>query len=200
MTMKKNRKMNIPMSIASILLCLVLFSLYMTSGMLAKYTTGGSGKGNGRVAKLSVTAAVVSENNGSITFEPDPDGNGAFESSDATFAVKVTNTSEVAVRYNITLKFDPAVLAYVNVNSTALSGKPLVVKTTGSGDSVKPTGEIMLLGTDLKPGSSNATETFTFSIDRDSFFEAATLNQTGLALDKPVEINFDAFVDFVQID
>ena len=93
----KNKKVNIPIRIASVMLCLVLFSLYMTSGMFAKYTTGGNGKGNGRVAKFSVTATDAGESE--YVFDQ------AKQQPDGSYAVTVKNDSEVAVRYTIILKF-----------------------------------------------------------------------------------------------
>lgn len=50
MASRRRSKLNIPMFIASLLLCLTLFSFHLTSGLYAKYTTVSSGSDSGRVA------------------------------------------------------------------------------------------------------------------------------------------------------
>jgi hypothetical protein len=44
-----NAKVNIPMCLACVLLCLTLVSIHLTSGLYAKYTVSGSGSDNARV-------------------------------------------------------------------------------------------------------------------------------------------------------
>ncbi len=46
---RKIRKVNLPMAIASVLFCLTLFSIYLTSGLYARYTSTGIGKDTARV-------------------------------------------------------------------------------------------------------------------------------------------------------
>ena len=48
-------KMNIPMCLAAILLCLTLFSFYLCGGLYARYTTSDSGEDAGRVARFDVS-------------------------------------------------------------------------------------------------------------------------------------------------
>lgn len=48
----KTAKVNIPMCIASILFCLTLISIYLTSGLYAKYTNLTSGSASARVIKF----------------------------------------------------------------------------------------------------------------------------------------------------
>ena len=45
-------KMNIPMCLAAILLCLTLFSIHLTSGLYAKYISSASGNDSARVIKF----------------------------------------------------------------------------------------------------------------------------------------------------
>ena len=85
------------------MLCLVLFSLYMTSGMFAKYATGGTSSGNGRVAKFSVTA--TDQGKSEYVFDQ-----AAAQQPDGSYEVTIENDSEVAVRYTIILKFDRAIM------------------------------------------------------------------------------------------
>ena len=175
MTMKKNRKMNIPMSIASILLCLVLFSLYMTSGMLAKYTTGGGAKGNGRVAKFSVT------------LEPDGDTEFEFiqkaEQPAGKYKLKVSNPSEVAVRYTLVLEFPDSLPPYVKV----MRGETEIPPETADRKIVR------LNGGDLAP-KGTGEETISFAVDYNVF-----VREVGAGVNT-VTLDFSAIANFVQID
>ena len=174
MEMKKNRRINIPMRIASILLCLVLFSVYMTSGMLAKYTTGGSGKDQGRVAKFSVSAAADNAN-----YE--------FKQSDKeteqvkSYTVTVNNPSEVAVRYTVQLQFDEAVPDYLVIKR----GDTPVTPSTVDRKLVE------LQGGTLAP-KGTGTDTISFSIDYNKFVQSNSGHE--------VTLDFSAAVKFIQID
>ena len=176
MTMKKNRKMNIPMSIASILLCLVLFSLYMTSGMLAKYTTGGSGKGDGRVAKFSVKLEPVGDTEFNFTQKANPQPTG-------TYKLKVSNPSEVAVRYTLVLEFPDSLPTYVKV----MRGTEEIEPTTVDRKIVE------LKGGDLAP-KGTGEETIRFAVDYNVFVRDVAAGVNTVTLD------FSAVANFVQID
>lgn len=80
------------MRIAAVLLCLVMVSVHLMSGMYAKYTTNGSGTDDARVAKFDV------EINGSadVTVDCKTGDNGTYE-------ITVNNKSEVAVSYTISV-------------------------------------------------------------------------------------------------
>ena len=88
-------KMNIPMCLAAILLCLTLFSFYLCGGLYARYTTSDSGEDAARVARFDVSedGAYFSEN---LLIETVP---GSVERE-----IVVTNNSEVAVAYTVTIK------------------------------------------------------------------------------------------------
>ena len=88
-------KMNIPMYLAAILLCLTLFSFYLCGGLYARYTTSDSGEDAGRVARFDVSedGAYFSKN---LLIETAP---GRVERE-----IVVTNNSEVAVAYTVTIK------------------------------------------------------------------------------------------------
>ena len=88
-------KMNIPMCLAAILLCLTLFSFYLCGGLYARYTTSDSGEDAARVARFDVSedGAYFSEN---LLIETAP---GRVERE-----IVVTNNSEVAVAYTVTIK------------------------------------------------------------------------------------------------
>jgi len=88
-------KMNIPMCLAAILLCLTLFSFYLCGGLYARYTTSDSGEDAARVARFDVSedGAYFSKN---LLIETVP---GSVERE-----IVVTNNSEVAVAYTVTIK------------------------------------------------------------------------------------------------
>jgi len=88
-------KMNIPMCLAAILLCLTLFSFHFRGGLYARYTTSDSGEDAGRVARFDVSedGAYFSKN---LLIETAP---GKVERE-----IVVTNNSEVAVAYTVTIK------------------------------------------------------------------------------------------------
>jgi len=88
-------KMNIPMCLAAILLCLTLFSFYLCGGLYARYTTSNSGEDAARVARFDVSedGAYFSKN---LLIETAP---GKVERE-----IVVTNNSEVAVAYTVTIK------------------------------------------------------------------------------------------------
>ena len=92
---KKTAKVNIPMCIASCLFCLTLFSFYLCGGLYARYTTSDSGEDAARVARFDVSedGAYFSEN---LLIETVP---GSVEKE-----IVVTNNSEVAVAYTVTIK------------------------------------------------------------------------------------------------
>ncbi len=171
----KNKKVNIPIRIASVMLCLVLFSLYMTSGMLAKYTTGGNGKIDSRVAKFNVTATDAGENE--YVFDQ------AKQQPDGSYLVTVKNDSEVAVRYTIILKFDRAIPGYLEI--------------TGDGFEVKYEDDrkvARLEGGDLIPNNDTVTKKITFGVNYDEFVDGVTLGQ------QTETISFDTIVRLTQID
>lgn len=173
----KNKKVNIPIRIASVMLCLVLFSLYMTSGMFAKYTTGGNGKGNGRVAKFSVTATDAGESE--YVFDQ------AKQQPDGSYAVTVKNDSEVAVRYTIILRFSEDIPNYLTIT-------PDENVTVSPDENDKKV--VMLTGGDLIPKSSAVTKTITFGVNYDEFVDGVTLGQ------QTETISFDTIVRLTQID
>lgn len=82
--------------IALILLCLVMISVHMMSGMYAKYTTSGTGSDDARVAKFDVVVTGVPAD--SIVVYSETAGD--------VYSIRVENRSEVAVSYDISVKFE----------------------------------------------------------------------------------------------
>ena len=90
----KGPKMNIPMCIAAVLFCLVLFTTHLTGGLLARYTASGSANDNARVAKFRVTENYTTFSD-SLVMGVSP---GTIERT-----IEVKNDSEVVVAYTITI-------------------------------------------------------------------------------------------------
>lgn len=87
--MRVKNPSGIIMRIAIILLCLVLFSAHLASGMFARYTVAGNGTAASRAAKIDLK--VTSAQTGL-----DDDGKYAFS---------VKNDSEVAFSYDLVVTF-----------------------------------------------------------------------------------------------
>ena len=100
-------KLNIPMCAALVLLFLTMLSIHLTSGLYARYTAAAEAGDSARVAKFDVSA-VVDE---AITLD--------CTEGDMTAECKiaVTNDSEVAVSYSVTIVFNEV-----------LNGTDLIVK------------------------------------------------------------------------
>ena len=89
----------ITLRIAAVLLCLVLFSMHLTAGLYARYTAKQGGTDSARVAAFNVDVEGVGN---SVTVDY-VKGNG----QDAGIQkLKITNNSEVAVSYDITVEIE----------------------------------------------------------------------------------------------
>lgn len=79
-----------PLRVAAALLCMVLASSYLLSGLYARYTTAATGTDSARVAVFDITQTPASD---SQEFAVDAMAPGLSR----TYTVSVTNKSEVAV-------------------------------------------------------------------------------------------------------
>lgn len=91
-------RMNIPICLAGILLCLTMFSIYVASNLFARYQTTASSEDDARVAKFDV--AVTGETQNPVFAYGTPKGNAC--------TITVENRSEVAVRYDVIVTLDAA--------------------------------------------------------------------------------------------
>lgn len=73
--MRVNKLSGIVMRVTAVLICLVLFSAHLASGMFAKYTVGASEESNARVAKLNVNVKPSEEG---LTFDASLNGTYQF--------------------------------------------------------------------------------------------------------------------------
>lgn len=99
---KSNKKTPIVFYVGIVLACLTLISVYMTSGLYARYTTRATSSDSARVAKFRVTDTLtVTDSKGDVvhSFTMFEDSLIPGESTTYTFAVQ--NDSEVAVRFSV---------------------------------------------------------------------------------------------------
>lgn len=92
---RKHKKVNKPMVVACILFYFTLVSVWMTSGLYAKYVSADSAEDSARVAKFEVTEDVTQFSK-DLLIEISP----GVLSQD----IQIVNNSEVAIDYTITLK------------------------------------------------------------------------------------------------
>lgn len=90
-----------------VLLCLVLFSAHLTSGLYARYATEATGSAGARVAKFDVASEEKSEFSINLDFY-DP----AKQTASIQFAV--TSSSEVAVEYDVVLELPEEIISLIN--------------------------------------------------------------------------------------
>lgn len=94
-------KKNITMYLACILLCLVLITTYMTSGLYARYVYEESFDDNARVAKFDITDSVENKTI-PIDIVPDDYTDGT-KKGQQVLTINVTNSSEVAAKYSLSV-------------------------------------------------------------------------------------------------
>ena len=133
--MRVNKLSGIVMRAAAILICLVLFSAHLASGMFARYTTGAANSGNVRVAKFNVN--VIEQE--ALTL--DADGNGTYK-----FLVK--NNSETGFRYDIKLK---------------ITSTDEYLETFGASAVAKACTDVKLNGVEGTPSSDGSVYTFSIT-------------------------------------
>lgn len=103
-----DRKVNIPMALACVLLCLTLISMHLTGGLFARYTAKGDGGDSARVAKFSVLSTLIPQEE-KVSFQCSPSETGEFD-------LTVQNRSEVAVEYTVDVVLDQEVDSRLTVS------------------------------------------------------------------------------------
>lgn len=90
---RKNKiKINIPIRVAAVLLCLTLVLTYLVSGLFARYVTSSESSSSARVAKFSIEGEGILSESIAVSLAP-----GGYE--EKTFSIK--NNSEVSVEYTV---------------------------------------------------------------------------------------------------
>lgn len=176
---REKGRANIPLLIAALLICGVLLSMYFTSGVLARYTAEGSGNDAARVAIFNTSLERKAEESDAVLSYIYPVAVNVSD-EDNSYTLLVKNNSEVAVRYTVELRFQNDVPAYLTVEGGTVSEDDAKI--------------ITLSGGELAPNSDVVSYSIEFGIDLDKFTEDAD------GLSASAELDFDAFVKFVQID
>ena len=132
--------------IAAAMLCLVLLSFHMLSGLYARYTTSGKGEDTARVAKFDVQ--VVGDNAKDISIS-------SVTSSSSFYQFTIANNSEVAVKYDLTCTIVPRDTGY-QYKPDAIVG----IFNTNNGE--------------LAPGAASDSHTLTIQVDWATFTQNVT--------------------------
>ena len=132
-------KKNIPLRLAAILLCLTLFSAYLTAGLFARYTVQGNSGDTARVAGFHPTATLTPTNpaDSKIIYEV-----GAAK-YDLTYNITITNPSEVAVTYDVVISF-----ADDKLNGAIFNFNGETQTVSGSGSLTFEDGDVVLAAND----------------------------------------------------
>jgi hypothetical protein len=179
--MGKQGKINIPMMLACVLLCLTLISMHLTGGLFARYVSTAESSDSARVAKFS----ILGEKSEDITIECGNADNGEY-------TVTVKNQSEVAVTYGIAIRFDEE----LNDKKLSITLKEGETEKAGQLSDDSKTVEYGTLGS-LAPGGEQAY-TLMFTVDDWSY---VTEEATGLATQVySKELNFHVDIHAEQID
>ena len=180
---RNKKKVSIPFSIAVLLICLLMFSLYLTSGMLARYTTTATAGDKARAAKFDVGATGST---GTMAFVY-TDGKFAPNPADSNvYTLTVTNKSEVAVRYNVVIENVPAYI-------TATVGETVYSSDENGKITIAALGELAANTT------ANGVMTITFNVT-DGCLDTLEQTDSDTLVAKDQTIEFDAIIKIVQID
>jgi hypothetical protein len=146
---------------AMVLLCLVLFSAHLTSGLYARYTSTSSAGDNARVAKFDVSSAKNTEK---VDFKIDLDFFDPQKQSDY-IEFDVFSSSEVAVRYDVVLVLPEGMVELIEDGILVISLDENVPPTTVDGTNRTV---IFDAGTFNAAEEQNRTHKLTFSFEEGS--------------------------------
>lgn len=161
--------------IAALLLCFVTASACMMSGLLAKYSTTGSGSDEARVAKFDVVVSGMPSDTIQVICNN-------YDGDTGVYTFTVTNNSEVAVEYDVKLTYTPDV-NYITAKIDGTAVGWLDTSTQGFPN----------VGV-LAPGADK-THTLTLTVDWDLFTKEAS-NSSAFTKD----INFTITLSVEQVD
>lgn len=157
--------------VTSTLLMLVLVTAYLLSGLLAKYTAANASGQSARVARFSV-GAVADKESFTVT-----------EEQSGEYRLLLTNDSETAVNYTVTLTLDRQLPSWASVT---MDGTAPVESDDGKTLTFDKAGSLAV--------NSEKTAVISFSADWQNYIsEAADGSYSTI-------IGFEAAVKFVQID
>lgn len=111
---------NIPIRVAAVLFCLTLLSVYLVTGLFARYSTTAQSSDQARVAAFSIQGGGALSK--TIKAEVAPNGSG-------TVTLAIHNKSEVAVEYTIVVDNEtnnlPLKFALTKTDATSTTPNPV---------------------------------------------------------------------------
>ncbi len=182
MVKKASRKLNIPLQLAAILLCLTLISLYLVSGLLAKYTAQGENTHSARIAAFA-PKAVLEEDVWEYNLAKSKKDNIFY----FDYPLKITNASEVDVSYHISISLR---------NSSMIGADFTINDTTKTADSLTPL-EFKNVGTLDANNTTGIEQNIRVTITEETY-NAIMGNYTGDT--DSFKTFFDVAVMFTQVD
>lgn len=192
--MKVKNLSGIVMRIAAVLICLVLFSAHLASGMFARYTVSGGGDGSARVASYHVD--IISADNNQL----DLIGNNT--DGVATYRFKVENQSEVPVKYQLSVVFsDPLDEGHFVPNYSNVQIDGIDPDSHDVDDAGKHTYDFIVTNNQLSAHSSSDVHTLTFNTSM-SWTETTDnrLADTAIQVNTGNKYPVKVFADVTQIN
>jgi len=164
--------------IAGVLLCLTLFSFYLTAGLYARYGTGSESGDSARVAAFDVKVSGP-ENVTCVVSAMEP----------GQITLTVDNDSEVAVAYSFRIRINETAGCGVRTVLDGDAGKTLTFSANADTQGSYPqVGQLAV-------GAAEVSHTVSFApLD----WAGITAEATGGSVEKSQP--FEIFVDIVQID
>ena len=187
---------SILMRTAGILFALTAVTVWATSFLFAKYTTGGKGVDKSGVAEFNVVAEGTQEE---TVIDLSEGGTGEY-------TVTLTNKSETAVSASLVIDYSKIGKLINKVEAVTGDGENAAeLNCTLDADTFKATTGAVALG---PKGTAAATKTVKLTITFPAVDDAAADMNTILALTKPMtglsgetgKLPFDIFAVFTQID
>ena len=184
------------MRTAGILFALTAVTVWATSFLFAKYTTGDKGVDKSGVAEFNVVAEGTQEE---TVIDLSEGGTG-------TYIVTLTNKSETAVSANLVIDYTKIGKLINVIEAVTGEGENATeINCTLDADAFKVTTDAVALG---PKGTVAATKTVTLTITFPAVDDAAADMNTILALTEPMtglsgetdKLPFDIFAVFTQID
>jgi hypothetical protein len=195
------------MRIAGILLAVTAVTLWATSFMFARYTTGGKADDTGRVARFSVGMDMDREHEKELLIDVAAGG------EDGEYIVMLINNSETAVSGDIVLDFTEINTKYKEENNPPIEiikAVSVAIDGTDKGTLDLVDNKVTIKGVkNLTPNGGNAQITVKLGSDGLSAeaIKVLTKSMTGLSsssgtlnVDGDIELPFDIKAIFTQID
>lgn len=194
-------KPNIALRLAALLLCLTLFSLYLLSGLYARYTVTGTAADSARVAAFQPTATITPATE-TIKYDYTKTTQNPPYYYSVSYTIKVTNPSEVAVNCELVITLDEKLASF----DIATAGFYLHIPGKldnhflyrDSSDKTGRTLETVSLGTLDAHDTAGITGTLTYHVAQSEFDKLIADQSWDGDLD--LTQYFTASVTFTQVD